>query len=63
MHCEVNSYIYAMNTFEEVADKVIIYKIREAWLNISKLYNEMASGYNASISMAFILLAIEEEEG
>jgi DNA-binding MarR family transcriptional regulator len=63
MLCEVNRYIYGMNSFEEVADKVIIYKIREAWLNISKLYNEMASEYDASISMAFILLAIDEEDG
>lgn len=52
-----------MQTFEEVADKVTIYKIREAWLNISKLYNEMANQYDASISMAFILLAIDHDEG
>jgi len=52
-----------MESFEEVADKVTIYKIREAWLNISKLYNEIALNYNASISMAFILLAIDVDEG
>ena len=67
MHCEVISYIYftitLMETFEEVADKVTIYKIREAWLNISKLYNEIALNYNASISMAFILLATDQDEG
>lgn len=63
MQCEVFLYIYPMETFEDVADKVTIYKIREAWLNISKLYNEMAFQYNASISMAFILLAIDQDEG
>ena len=52
-----------MQSFEEVADKVTIYKIREAWLNISKLYNEIAHKYDASISMAFILLAIDVDEG
>lgn len=52
-----------METFESVAGRVTIYKIREAWLNIAKLYNEMASEYDASISMAFILLAIDEEDG
>ena len=52
-----------MQTFEDVADKVTIYKIREAWLNISKLYNEIALQYNANISMAFILLAIDQDEG
>ncbi|MCB0502515.1 MAG: MarR family transcriptional regulator [Bacteroidetes bacterium] len=52
-----------MESFESVADKVVVYKIREAWLNIAKLYNEMASEYDASISMAFILLTIDQEEG
>lgn len=52
-----------MDRFENVANRITIYKIREAWLNISKLYNEIALQYNASISMAFILLAIDEDEG
>ncbi|MEZ5009036.1 MAG: MarR family transcriptional regulator [Chitinophagales bacterium] len=52
-----------MESFESVANKVVVYKIREAWLNIAKLYNELASEYDASISMAFILLAIDQKEG
>lgn len=52
-----------MHSFEEVAHKITTYKIREAWLNISKLYNELALQHDASLSMAFILLAIDQDEG
>ncbi len=52
-----------MDLFEEVAEKITIYKIRSAWLGISKLYNELANEYDATISMAFVLLAIDEKDG
>lgn len=64
MHGEVIfPFFYGMQSFEEVAHKITIYKIREAWLNLSKLYNELALQYDASFSMAFILLAIDQDEG
>ena len=63
MQREVILYIYPMETFESVADKMVVYKVREAWFNVAKFYNELASEYDASISMAFILLAIDELDG
>ncbi|MCB0508442.1 MAG: MarR family transcriptional regulator [Bacteroidetes bacterium] len=52
-----------MDLFQEAADKMVLYHIRTSWLNIAKAFNEKASQYNGTISMAFILMAIYEEEG
>ncbi|MEZ5025186.1 MAG: MarR family transcriptional regulator [Chitinophagales bacterium] len=52
-----------MDLFQEAADKMVLYHIRTSWLNIAKAFNEKASKYNGTISMAFILMAIYEEEG
>ena len=46
-----------------MADQLVIYQLRSSWFQISKLYNEIAAEHNASVSMAFVLLAINEEEG
>lgn len=56
-------YLYGMDLFEKVAEKNTIYKIRASWLSIAKLYNEIAEKYNATISTAFVLLAIDEDGG
>lgn len=52
-----------MDTFEKVAQTVIVYKIRSAWFEMAKLYNNMATQYDGTLSMGFALLAINEEEG
>lgn len=52
-----------MDLFKEAADKMVIYNIRKSWLNIAKFYNEMTAQYGGTISMAFVLLALYEEEG
>ena len=52
-----------MDEFLKIADQMVIYKLRTGWLQISKLYNEMAIEHDTSVSMAFVLLAINEEEG
>ncbi|MCF8464242.1 MAG: MarR family transcriptional regulator [Flavobacteriales bacterium] len=52
-----------MDEFLRLADQLVIYQLRSSWFQISKLYNEMAAEHGASVSMAFILLAINEEEG
>lgn len=49
--------------FKEAADKMVIYNVRKSWLNIAKLYNEMTAQFGGTISMAFVLLALYEEEG
>lgn len=52
-----------MDLFEQVANRNTIYKIRASWLSIAKLYNEIAEKYDATISTAFVLVAIDEEGG
>ena len=52
-----------MDEFLGIADKMVIYNLRSGWFQISKLYNEMALEHDTTVSMAFVLLAINEEEG
>lgn len=52
-----------METFEEVASKMVTYQLRSSWLAISKLYNELAKQYDSTLSMAFVLLAIDDQKG
>jgi len=52
-----------MDKFLQIADQMVIYQLRTGWFQISKLYNEMAIEHDTSVSMAFVLLAINEEEG
>ncbi len=50
-------------SFDEVAPQVASYHIRSSWLAISKFYNEIAKKYDATLSMAFVLLAIDNDKG
>ena len=52
-----------MDLFQEAADKMVLYHLRTSWLNIAKVFNDKAHQYNGTISMAFVLMAIYEEEG
>ncbi len=52
-----------MDLFQEAADKMILYHLRTSWLNIAKVFNDKATLYNGTISMAFVLMAIYEEDG
>lgn len=52
-----------MDLFQEAADKMVLYHLRTSWLNIVKVFNDKAHLYNGTISMAFILMAIYEEDG
>ena len=51
------------DSFLEVAEKVVVYQLRSKWLAISKMYNEMAAEQDGTMSMAFILLTINDKEG
>lgn len=51
------------DVFLEVAEKMVVYQLRSKWLAISKMYNEMASKEGGTLSMAFILLTIDDAEG
>jgi len=52
-----------MDLFQQAADQMVIYHLRTSWLNIVKLFNERASQNDGTISMAFVLMAIYEEDG
>lgn len=50
-------------SFDEVAPLVASYHIRSSWLAISKFYNEIAKKYDSTMSVAFVLLAIDSDKG
>jgi DNA-binding MarR family transcriptional regulator len=52
-----------MDEFLRIADQMVIYNLRKGWFHISRLYNEMAAEHDTTVSVAFVLLAINEEEG
>lgn len=52
-----------MDQFLEVAENVIVYKIRSAWHEMARLYNELASEHGITLSMGFILLTLNEKYG
>jgi DNA-binding MarR family transcriptional regulator len=52
-----------MDLFQEAADKMVVYHLRTSWLALSKLFTEIASQYEGTLSHAFVLLAIYEEDG
>ncbi len=52
-----------MDLFQEAADKMVIYHLRTSWLNIAKVFNDKATMHDGTISMAFVLMAIYEDDG
>jgi DNA-binding MarR family transcriptional regulator len=44
-------------------EETIDYHIRSAWHAISRMYNQRAQKYNATMSMGFALIVIDAEEG
>jgi DNA-binding MarR family transcriptional regulator len=51
------------DAFVQVASQLIVYQIKTAWLQIQKMGDKIASRYDASLSMAFVLMAIYEKDG
>jgi DNA-binding MarR family transcriptional regulator len=52
-----------MDLFEQTANQMVLYHLRTSWLSIAKAFNDKAHLYNGTISMAFVLMAMYEEEG
>ena len=52
-----------MDQYEQIAERIIVNKIRSSWLEITKMYNEMAANKGGTMSMAFVLLTINEQYG
>ncbi len=44
-------------------EETVDYHIRAAWLAISRMYNQQALHFNATMSMGFVLLNIDVEHG
>lgn len=44
-------------------ERTIDFILRSTWQNISKMYNEEASKYDGSMSVGFVLLNIDKENG
>ena len=47
----------------EMKDKTIDYILRATWQAVSRMYNEEATKYGASMAVGFALLSIDREEG
>lgn len=52
-----------MGKFEDIADKMVLYRLKKSWLKVEKFYNDVAKKNDASLSMAFVLMAINNEKG
>ena len=54
---------YSMGRFDDIANKMVLYKLKTTWLKSVKLYNDLPSSKDCSLSMSFVLLAINNEKG
>ena len=52
-----------MNNYEKIANGVVVNRIRSSWIELFKLYNDQASKEGGTLSMAFVLLTINEKYG
>jgi DNA-binding MarR family transcriptional regulator len=49
--------------FLKTAETLVLYRLRYAWLELSRLFNSEAAKYDGTMSMGFILLTINDEYG
>ena len=52
-----------MDNDEKIAEVVVVNRIRSSWIELFKLYNDQAAEKGVSLSMAFVLLTINEKFG
>tara|TARA_X000000950_G_scaffold70093_1_gene86893 strand:+ start:527 stop:988 length:462 start_codon:yes stop_codon:yes gene_type:complete len=52
-----------MNSYEKIASGVVVNRIRSSWIELFKFYNDQASKEGGTLSMAFVLLTINEKYG
>ncbi|MEL6192734.1 MAG: MarR family transcriptional regulator [Bacteroidota bacterium] len=52
-----------MDKFLELAEQVIIYQIRTGWLEMSRLFNEIAATHDITAAIGLTLLTINPEKG
>jgi DNA-binding MarR family transcriptional regulator len=49
--------------YEIYAEQIIVHKVRSAWFEMSRMFNQVATAYDITLSVGFTLIAIYEEEG
>jgi len=49
--------------YEIYAEQIIVHKVRSAWFEMSRMFNQVATAHNITLSVGFTLIAIYEEEG
>ena len=52
-----------MNNYEKITRRVVVNRIRSSWIELFKFYNDQASKEGGTLSMAFVLLTINEKYG
>ena len=52
-----------LNNYEKIANGVVVNRIRSSWIELSKFYNDQASKEGGTLSMAFVILTINEKYG
>jgi DNA-binding MarR family transcriptional regulator len=52
-----------MDDYSRYAEQIIVHKIRSAWFEMSRMFNQVANAYNITLSVGFTLIAIYEEKG
>ena len=52
-----------MDDFEIYAEQIIVHKIRSSWFEMSRMFNQVASAHNITLSVGFTLISIFEEDG
>ena len=49
--------------YEIYAEQIIVHKVRSAWFEMSRMFNQVATAHNITLSVGFTLRAMYEEEG
>ncbi len=52
-----------MNNYDKIATGVVVNRIRSSWIELFKFYNDQASKEGGTLSMAFVLLTVNEKYG
>lgn len=52
-----------MNNYEKIANGIVVNRIRSSWIEIFKFYNEQNSKEIGTLSIAFVLMTINEKFG
>ena len=52
-----------LNNYEKIANGVVVNRIRSSWIELFKFYNDQASKEGGTLSMAVVLLTINEKYG